>query len=141
MYHLCILSLVSLHTISYLFDVCKGTKYILKIYSTTLIANLKTLKRELNYPYFQISRTSICLLVQLVCQMFFNQKAKRRIIFLIRRFSRIKRRVVLLKWRFVMSDLQRFTNAIISFLFAMLILNWTISKNNSTIFEKIVIEQ
>ena len=60
---------------------------------------------------------------------------------IIRRFSRTKCRVVLLKRRFVMSDLQRFTNTIIAFLFAMLILNWTISKNNSTIFEKIVIEQ
>ncbi|MCI6416257.1 MAG: hypothetical protein MR791_02795, partial [Bacteroidales bacterium] len=47
--------------------------------------------------------------------LFINQKAKRRIIFLTRRFSRTKRRVVLLKWRFVVSDLQRFTNTIIAF--------------------------
>ena len=63
-------------------------------------------------------------------------EAKRRVKKISRRFRRTKRRVVLLKRRFVVSDLQRFTNTTISFLFAMLILNWTISKNHSTIFEK-----
>ena len=70
------------------------------------------------------------------------KKPKRRFGKITRRFRRIKRRFILLKQRSVVSDLQRFTNAIISSLFAMLIFESSNTRKQFNHFvEKFVIEQ
>ena len=63
-------------------------------------------------------------------------EAKRRVKKITRRFSRTKRRLILLKRRFVVSDLQIFTNAITSFSLPCLFWIGQYQKNHSTIFEK-----